>query len=109
MVSDGRGIQIEGIVEIVHNFAFADERGRLNASLELVSGIKEERMLGVLRFDDLDERTHVDQTSVGVVLLVVSPLHLRWKSSAVNVVGRHYRNGGKLSGCCNQKPAAEDQ
>lgn len=96
VIADCLCVGAHSIVELVHDLAGADQRGRLNAALELVASVEDEGIPRVLLLDDLDECPHVHQPSGSVVFLGVLPLHLGGQGRAVDVVEGDDCHSGEL-------------
>lgn len=68
MVTDGRSIEVDSCIKVVHDFSGTDQFGAFDSALELVPGVQVEDVALILILDDFDQPAHVLKTTIQVLL-----------------------------------------
>jgi hypothetical protein len=86
MIAYGSCIDLNNIVEIIHNATVADQLRRFNASFELIASVKIQNVAFVLIFDSFYHLRHILKPSVGVGLIGATVDESHRKGSSMNVI-----------------------
>jgi hypothetical protein len=97
VVADSRRVQLQRIVEVVHDLARTDEGRCLYSSLELVASVNPQNIAGIFQPYGLYHLGHELESPVGIALVGVATHHLGGKGSAVYVIGANYSDLLKAS------------
>lgn len=90
MVSNGCPVEVDGIVEVIHDLALANMDRRLYSSLELVPSVEIEDVSLILSLNRLDHLGHVLQTSIGELLIGIVPKEISRERSPMDIIGSDY-------------------